>query len=73
MTWLSSFATTELEHQDAALTEFVDVLKNQAQESLSVQKADIAQNIYKAILEWGYKQAKVYYNVVHAVAVHGNL
>ncbi len=46
MTWLSSFATTELEHQDAALTEFIDFLKNQAQEYLSLQKADIAQNIY---------------------------
>ncbi|WP_413173397.1 glycosyltransferase 61 family protein [Anabaena azotica] len=71
--WLSSFATTELEHQDAALTEFIDFLKNQAQEYLSVQKADIAQKIYEAILEWDDNQAEVYYNLGHAVAMQGNL
>lgn len=59
MTWLSSCATTELEHKDAVLTEFIDFPKNRAQEYLSVQRADIAQEIYKAILEWDDKQADI--------------
>ncbi|WP_353932382.1 tetratricopeptide repeat protein [Okeanomitos corallinicola TIOX110] len=73
MTWLSSFANIDLESEDFQLIEFIDFLENQAQRYFEIQKFEISQKIYTAILEWDDNQAEVYYKLGHIIANQGDL
>ncbi|WP_300004147.1 glycosyltransferase 61 family protein [Anabaena sp. AL09] len=71
--WLSTFTNSELDLQDNDLIEFINLLKNKADEYLEQHNHQLAQTIYEAILEWDDNQPEIYYNLGHAVAMQGNL
>jgi tetratricopeptide (TPR) repeat protein len=71
--WLSTFTNSELDLQDNDLIEFINLLKNKADEYLNHQNYQLAQTIYEAILEWDDSNIQVYNNLAHAVAMQGNL
>ena len=71
--WLSTFTNSDLDLQDNDLIEFINLLKNKADEYLEQHNHQLAQTIYEAILEWDNNQPEIYYNLGHAVAMQGNL
>ena len=71
--WLSTFTDSNLDLQDNDLIEFINLLKNKADEYLEQHNHQLAQTIYEAILEWDDNQPEIYYNLGHAVAMQGNL
>jgi tetratricopeptide (TPR) repeat protein len=73
VTWLSSFENIDIENENSILIEFTNFLKNQAQKYVEIQKFEIAQKIYQAVLEWDENPAEVYYQLGYTIANQGDL
>ena len=71
--WLSTFSNENWNLKEEDLREFLEILKKQANQYLSVQKPELSQLIYEAILNWDDSNIQVYDNLAHAVAMQGNL
>jgi tetratricopeptide (TPR) repeat protein len=71
--WLLALTNTEADLTAQDFAEFLELLKNQAQEYISKQKPELAQAICEAILAWDNSQVEVYYYLAESLALQGNL